>query len=265
MSRLTSKEVLAAKELIRKQRGNYCHLGKRRKEKGLQGCGGINGRAYKRRTGRDFILNHKDHNPHNNPPDGSNWELSCNSCNTLDRPRSKSRYLHIGISPYRTRRNAKRDLLRSAKNSHISLYDKGKSALQRERDRAREKEANKTNEYGRLIENPVALLIKRYRNKEKKFRKWVENKLITHGSWDYEDVINAGAEEVDANPQTVKKWLNKMTSSSGQYSTLPGKNNQGEDINLLVFKPEYQHKVIDKQLIPKIPTITPDYIQQGIE
>jgi hypothetical protein len=263
MPRLKPKEVLAAKELIRKLRGDYCHLGERRLKAALSpNCRGISGRTHRKKTGRDLILNHKDHNPNNNPVDGGNWELACNSCNTLDRPRSKNRFSAIGISPYRSRGNAKRDLLNSATNRHISLRDKEKSTLQREREREREREANRSNEYARAYDSPLLLDRKRYKTKHKRFRKWVENKIINHGSSSYEDIVNSGAEVFDVDQQTTTRWIKRMISSAGQYTTLPGKDSSGEDISLLVFKPEYQHKVIDKTRIPKLPAITPDYIQE---
>lgn len=262
MSRLTPKEVLAAKELVRKLHGNHCHLGKRRKQESLSpNCGGISGRTHRKNTGRDFILNHKDHNPSHNPEDGSNWELACNSCNTLDRPRGKSSVSRIGLSPYRTRGNVKRENEHARKNRPISLRDKEKSTLQREREREKQSEANRSNEYARVLDSGALLDRRRYKAKQKRFRKWVENKLINHGACDYEDIIDAGAETVDADQQSTRRWLKRMTSSAGELTTLPGKNNQGEDITLLVFKREHQHKVVEKSLIPKLPTIGPEYIQ----
>lgn len=36
-------------------------------------------------------VHHKDHNPHNNPKDGSNWEYQCRSDNRKTDPRGKQR------------------------------------------------------------------------------------------------------------------------------------------------------------------------------
>lgn len=38
------------------------------------------GRAFAGKTLRELTVHHKDHNHHNNPPDGSNWELLCLYC-----------------------------------------------------------------------------------------------------------------------------------------------------------------------------------------
>lgn len=38
------------------------------------------GREYEGATLRELTVHHKDHNHHNNPPDGSNWELLCLYC-----------------------------------------------------------------------------------------------------------------------------------------------------------------------------------------
>jgi len=38
------------------------------------------GRAFEGKRLRELTVHHKDHNHHNNPPDGSNWELLCLYC-----------------------------------------------------------------------------------------------------------------------------------------------------------------------------------------
>lgn len=38
------------------------------------------GREFAGATMRELTVHHKDHNHHNNPPDGSNWELLCVYC-----------------------------------------------------------------------------------------------------------------------------------------------------------------------------------------
>lgn len=38
------------------------------------------GRAFSGANLRELTVHHKDHNHHNNPPDGSNWELLCVYC-----------------------------------------------------------------------------------------------------------------------------------------------------------------------------------------
>jgi len=38
------------------------------------------GREFEGKKLRELTVHHKDHNHHNNPPDGSNWELLCIYC-----------------------------------------------------------------------------------------------------------------------------------------------------------------------------------------
>ena len=38
------------------------------------------GRSFDGKRLRELTVHHKDHNHHNNPPDGSNWELLCLYC-----------------------------------------------------------------------------------------------------------------------------------------------------------------------------------------
>jgi hypothetical protein len=38
------------------------------------------GREFSGKRLRELTVHHKDHNHHNNPPDGSNWELLCLYC-----------------------------------------------------------------------------------------------------------------------------------------------------------------------------------------
>ena len=47
------------------------------------------GREFSGKRLRELTVHHKDHNHHNNPPDGSNWELLCLYCHDNEH----SRYL----------------------------------------------------------------------------------------------------------------------------------------------------------------------------
>jgi len=38
------------------------------------------GRSFEGKRLKELTVHHKDHNHHNNPPDGSNWELLCIYC-----------------------------------------------------------------------------------------------------------------------------------------------------------------------------------------
>lgn len=58
------------------------------------------------RCGRDFsgprlrelTVHHKDHNHHNNPPDGSNWELLCVYCHDDEHQKSASSGYHAAAA-----------------------------------------------------------------------------------------------------------------------------------------------------------------------
>lgn len=45
------------------------------------------GRAFDGRKLSQLTVHHKDHNHHNNPPDGSNWELLCVYCHDNEHQR----------------------------------------------------------------------------------------------------------------------------------------------------------------------------------
>jgi 5-methylcytosine-specific restriction endonuclease McrA len=47
------------------------------------------GREFEGRRLRELTVHHKDHNHHNNPPDGSNWELLCIYCHDNEHSRYK--------------------------------------------------------------------------------------------------------------------------------------------------------------------------------
>jgi len=42
------------------------------------------GREFSGKKLRELTVHHKDHNPDNNPPDGSNWELLCLYCHDYE-------------------------------------------------------------------------------------------------------------------------------------------------------------------------------------
>jgi len=45
------------------------------------------GREFSGRRLSELTVHHKDHNHHNNPPDGSNWELLCIYCHDNEHSR----------------------------------------------------------------------------------------------------------------------------------------------------------------------------------
>jgi 5-methylcytosine-specific restriction endonuclease McrA len=52
------------------------------------------GREFSGARLRELTVHHKDHNHHNNPPDGSNWELLCVYCHDAehDNPHERGHY-----------------------------------------------------------------------------------------------------------------------------------------------------------------------------
>ncbi|SHE68834.1 HNH endonuclease [Desulfacinum infernum DSM 9756] len=47
------------------------------------------GREFSGKRLRELTVHHKDHNHHNNPPDGSNWELLCLYCHENEHARDQ--------------------------------------------------------------------------------------------------------------------------------------------------------------------------------
>jgi len=47
------------------------------------------GREFSGKRLRELTVHHKDHNHHNNPPDGSNWELLCLYCHDNEHSRGQ--------------------------------------------------------------------------------------------------------------------------------------------------------------------------------
>jgi hypothetical protein len=57
------------------------------------------GREFEGKRLRELTVHHKDHNHHNNPPDGSNWELLCVYCHDNEHSRHKdAQWLEQGVS-----------------------------------------------------------------------------------------------------------------------------------------------------------------------
>jgi len=47
------------------------------------------GRAFEGKRLKELTVHHKDHNHHNNPPDGSNWELLCLYCHDHEHEKNR--------------------------------------------------------------------------------------------------------------------------------------------------------------------------------
>jgi 5-methylcytosine-specific restriction endonuclease McrA len=54
------------------------------------------GREFEGADLRDLTVHHMDHNHHNNPPDGSNWELLCTHCHDDEHQNPEDRALKGG-------------------------------------------------------------------------------------------------------------------------------------------------------------------------
>ena len=55
---------------------------------------------------------------------------------------------------------------------------------------------------------------------EKRFRKWVSGLIQSpenHGLLQYDFVVHSGAERVGCSPETIKRYLKKLTSKAGAY------------------------------------------------
>ena len=58
------------------------------------------------------------------------------------------------------------------------------------------------------------------RSVEKRFRRWVNGLLLipeNNGVLEYNFLVNSGAEKVDCSPETIKRYLLKLTSKEGMY------------------------------------------------
>jgi hypothetical protein len=86
------------------------------------------------------------------------------------------------------------------------------------------------------VPTPEMIVGKKY---EKNFRRWVNGHYLVNANTglEYSYLINSGAEKVGCSPETIKRYLNKMTSSEGMYEW-----EERFGGTLLVLKPE--HKTI---------------------
>jgi len=71
---------------------------------------------------------------------------------------------------------------------------------------------------------------------EKDFRRWVQGFFMVdpHCGLEYSFLINSGAEKVECSTETIKRYLNKMTSKEGMYEWI---DKFGSTV--LVLKDEY--------------------------
>jgi ribosomal protein L37AE/L43A len=57
------------------------------------------GREFNGKRLRELTVHHKDHNHHNNPPDGSNWELLCLFCHDNEHARNQDGDWYDEVKP----------------------------------------------------------------------------------------------------------------------------------------------------------------------
>jgi HNH endonuclease len=57
------------------------------------------GREFSGKKLRELTVHHKDHNHHNNPPDGSNWELLCLYCHENEHARQQVADIYEEATP----------------------------------------------------------------------------------------------------------------------------------------------------------------------
>jgi 5-methylcytosine-specific restriction endonuclease McrA len=74
------------------------------------------GRAFDGKRLKELTVHHRDHNHHNNPPDGSNWELLCIYCH--DHEHEKNR-----LEGYYEGARAEQDNLKPSIFSQFSALD----------------------------------------------------------------------------------------------------------------------------------------------
>ena len=61
------------------------------------------------------------------------------------------------------------------------------------------------------------------RSFEKRFRRWVNGLLLipeNNGVLEYNFLVNSGAEHIECSPETIKRYLKKMTSEKGMFEWL---------------------------------------------
>lgn len=85
--------------------------------------------------------------------------------------------------------------------------------------------------------SPEMIMGKQYEND---FRRWVQGKFMENENLGlaYSYLLGSGSEKVDCSPETIKRYLLKMTSEEGMYEWF---NKFGSE-SLLVLKTQYKNK-----------------------
>ena len=155
----------------------------RRRNKHTIGKCGVCGRPepeYIDEKKRQMDLDHIDGDPDNNPPDGSNWQLACHSCNVKKNPRGKRKQPYFNgierLKEYQSRREAMRE------------------------------------------DNlPIPATMQKNREAEPLFRKSVERLITRYGKMARGDVVDAASEAAGVSQATGTRYLDKMCSLLGGF------------------------------------------------
>jgi len=129
-----------------------------------------------------LILEHKDGDRTNNPPDGSNWGAACISCNT-----------------------------KKGKNSPQNAK---KHSAERECERESEREFQNDLEIEDLVKSGELLKSERFKPR---VRRWIIDIINDEKSPEVSRILNGAAEKFSLSQTTIKRWLDAMTSPEGNY------------------------------------------------
>jgi hypothetical protein len=181
MKRASADKINEIRDKLKKDTGDYCHIGKR--------CNHVQGKDYRaEHPKRDLVVHHIDNNNSNNAM--YNLTLACQPCNIALHPRSKLN-IHKGIRYMR----------------------------ERERERERERDSARSSKLMDLMRNGLTYEQRKNIEGENKFKEWVEGKVKRHGYWNLQDVLGAGAVVGNVSIQTTERWVKKLVSSEGLFST----------------------------------------------
>lgn len=177
---LTESEVKRAKVLVRSRDGDKCWVCTR------------SGRSYRHEKHKDFDLDHVDHNPRNNPEDGSNWKLACHRCNSKRTPRgARKQPMFNGIN-------------------RLKDYRKNKQ------ERARERGWAGTEEWAWIRDRLMPAQMVKNKEAEPVFRRVVMMMVERYGTPTRKAVIDAASEAARISQQTGARYLDKMCSEWGE-------------------------------------------------
>jgi len=151
------------------------------------------------RTKRTLELDHRDGDPANNPPDGSNWAPACSPCNIEKGP-------HRGAGKRGVR-------VRAMLASVVPGTDHRKHNPLRMRESEREREREREEEEVQV--RSMSAEMKKNQYCEPKFREYAVRLVVAMGEISKKDLIVAASEYADCSDQTGVRSLGKLTSLAG--------------------------------------------------